>query len=146
MANWINLIKERYLSADKMNAIYNNFIFINEKLAEKGYIISDVNDNSVTYSISPDLILDKMNAVESNIQAIEDSVDWINPYYKLFEWAHNTNEKKTEVDRWIMYLNFVYNVLSGNIKSSQFLIDINDNYIVDKYGNYILVYAEGKNG
>ena len=140
MANWINLIKERYLSVDKMNAIYNDFLFINEALENKGYSIFEINDNSVTYGINPNLILDKMNAVEDNIQLIESTVDWINPYYSVYKWAHNTFDKKSEVDRWIMYLNFVYEVLSGNIPPLQYLTDINGYYITDIEGNYILVY------
>lgn len=146
MADWIELFKERYLSVDKMNAIYNDFQVINELLAEKGYIIYDLTDNTVTYGISPALILDKMNAVESNIQSVENAIDWINPYYSLFEWAHDTYEKKPEVDRWIMYLNFVYGVLTGTLKAAQYLIDSKGNYIIDKTGNYILVYKEDENG
>lgn len=142
MASWYELAKERYLSADKMNGTYQNFQYINEKLSEKGYEIIEVSDNSVTYSISPDLILDKMNAVESNIQAFENTVDWINPYYKVFEWAHNTYDKKSEVDRWIMYLNFAYGVLSGTLKGGQYLEDVTGKKILDKDGYYILVYKE----
>ena len=145
MADWIELIKERYLSADKMNAIYNDFEYLNKKLTENGYTISEITDSSVTYGISPALILEKMNAVESNIQNIENVVDWVNPYYTVYQWVHNTFDKKSEVDRWIMYLNFVYGILSGNIRPSQYLIDIDGNYIIDKYGNYILVYKELNN-
>lgn len=146
MASWIELIKERYLSVNKMNAIYNNFLFISEKFAEMGYVPSVTNDNSVIYNISPADVLDKMNAVESNIQAIDKATDWINPYYKSFEWTHRTDNKKAEVDRWIMYLNYTYEVLSDSVKALQYLIDQDGNYITDKYGNYILVYKEANNG
>lgn len=146
MASWIELIKERYLSVEKMNAIYNNFLFVSEKLSEMGYALSVTNDNSVTYNISPADILDKMNAVESNIQAIDAATDWINPYYKSFEWTHRTDNKKAEVDRWIMYLNYTYGVLTDPIKALQYLVDQDGNYITDKNGNYILVYKEENNG
>ena len=146
MVGWIELIKERYLSVDKMNAVYNDFLYISEKLSEKGYSVSEITDSSVTYNISPKDIIEKMNAVEANIQAVNDATDWINPYYSLFEWLHKTNNKKTQVDRWIMYLNFAYDVLSGKLKGTQYLIDINGNYITDKRGNYILVYKEESYG
>lgn len=142
MANWIELETERYLSADKMTAIYNNFLYLNEQLKAKGYTIYDITDNSVTYGISPEKIINKMSAVESNIQAIENAADWINPYYKIYEWVNNATDKKTEVDRWIMYINFAYKALSGTINKSSYLIDIDGNYITEKSGNYILVYKE----
>lgn len=146
MAKWIELIQERYLSVDKMNAIYNDFKFINDLLFEKGYTIYELTDNTVTYGISPALIVEKMNSVEKNIQSIENSTDWINPYYSLFKWAHDTYQKKSEVNRWITYLNFTYGVLNGTLKAAQFLIDSSGSYIVDKTGNYILVYKENENG
>ena len=146
MDNWIELTKERYLSVDKMNDIYKNFLFINKKLVEMGYTPSETIDNRVKYNISPANILDKMNAVEKNIQAIDAATDWINPYYKSFEWTHRTENKKAEVDRWIMYLNYTYKVLTNTIKALKWLVDQDGNYITDKNGNYILVYKEETNG
>lgn len=142
MGNWINLFSERYLSADKMNAIYNNFQIINELLSQNGYAIFELTDNTVTYGINPSLILEKMNSVETNIQNVENSIDWITPYYKIFDWVHETRNKKNQVDRWINYLNFVYKVLTGAIKGSQYLVDKYNKKIVDQNGFYILVYKE----
>ena len=145
MADWIELFEEQYLSVDKMNAIYNDFHYLNEQLAKKGYAVYEISDNSVTYSIHPSLILDKMNTVERNIQKLEQAADWLNPYYSVFEWAHSTVNKKAEVDRWIKYLNFTYAVLNGDLRPSQYLIDKHGYYITDIYGNYILIYREAEN-
>lgn len=142
MAEWIELVNSKYLNVDTMNAVYNDFIYINELLSEKGYTVYEITDNSVTYSISPADILSKMNGVESNIQTLENTVDWVNPYFKVFEWVKNTVNKKSEVNRWLLYLNFVHKVLTGEERAMCYLIDKNGNYIIDKFGAYILVYKE----
>ena len=142
MADWIELVQSDFLTVTQMNDIYNNFLFLNQELAKKGYAVINVKDNSVEYTISPAHILEKMNNVEDNIQEIQKVVDWYNPYYSVFKWLKNTTNKKEEVDRWINYLNFTYEALSGGISNSTYLVDINGNYIVDRNRNYILVYTE----
>ena len=145
MAKWIELINSKYLNVDTMNAIYNDFMYINEALSEKGYSVYEIEDNTVMYTISPANILVKMNSVESNIQKIENTTDWVNPYFKVFEWVKNTVNKKAEVNRWILYLNFVYKVLEGEEREMVYLVDMHGNYIIDKFGANILVYKELKN-
>lgn len=142
MENWIELTSEQFLSADKMNAIYNDFIYLKNQLEEKGYNVFEVTDNTVTYIIHPTFILSKMEKVETNIQNLDAVIDWVNPYYSIYKWAKHSINKKSQVDRWIMYLNFVYDVLSGNVPPSAYLVDKDNNRIVDEYNNYILVYKE----
>ena len=138
MADWITLNVGNFLTVDKMNAFNNNFDviknFFNQDL--------DFKDVSVTYNIDIGLILEKMNSVEDNIQNIENNVDWINPFFKDFEWVKNTLNKKQNIQRWASYLQYTYDVLTQKTKALQYLIDENGDYILDKYGNYILVLKE----
>lgn len=146
MADRINSIKECYLSVEKMNAIHSLFQDIQDLFSNCGYELTQIplNTVKVTYDINIEQILNVLNDTESNIQIIEKTSDWINPYYAEFEWTKNTPDKKKHVDRWIYYLSHTYNVLNKTTYGSQYLIDENGNYITDKYGNYILVYKEWK--
>ncbi len=142
MANWIEIVPERYLSAEKMNAINNNIRYIKQKLQELEYpsfMLPVFHDVAYTEVSS---ILFTMNRTEEVLRTLDENVDWLNPNNADFEWEYITHNKKKEVDRWINYLNFAYGVLNGSIGGPQYLIDSNGNYIVDKNGNYILVYKE----
>lgn len=67
---YIALQRSNYLSVDQMNAIYNNFLYLKEKIENQGLSVGEIADNTVSYDISPAVILEKFNFVEQNIQTI----------------------------------------------------------------------------
>ena len=124
-----------------MNAVYNNMQFINSLLPN---ILLDsvvLLDSSVSYNISPADILSKMNAVETNIQAIHTQLKrmngWTENYYSEFVWQKNTTNKKKEVDRWIDWLNDVFFMLKDTIVLQVLLTDENNEVITDQSGEEI---------
>lgn len=139
---WIELTKSDFLSVSVMNNIYNNFYWLKEKIeSENGGVVVSVLDSSVSFDIFLDKIMDKMNAVESNMKSINDNANFINPYYSDgFVWEIKTREKKKQVDRWIDCLNYWHDVFSGTVQGFQYLVDANGSEIVDKNGNNIVVY------
>lgn len=141
---FITVEKGRYLTAPTMTDIYNNFNYLCELLENNGYPVGviEILDNSADYATSPADILGKMNAVESNIQAIHKIIDWYDEYFKEFEWEAYTENKKKEVERWINWLNDVYLTLSGEQPKLLPLADIDGDLIKDVNGNQIYVYLE----
>lgn len=67
---FIELKKGAYLSVEQMNAIYNNFQYLKEKLQNAGFSVGYLIDCSVDYNIAPVDILPQFNAVEINIQML----------------------------------------------------------------------------
>ena len=71
---FIEIKKGAYLSAQQMNDIYNNFLFLKEMFKKNGFDVGEIVDNSVTKDIDPINIMSKFNAVETNIQTIHKTV------------------------------------------------------------------------
>lgn len=134
---FINISKGEYLSADAMTNIYNNFLVIIDRLTAVGYDTSAIvlQDNSVSYDISITEILDKMNAVETNITNIHSLISWDKEYYAPFVWEPNTKGRKAQVYRWIDWQNYVFSVAN----TTYILSDVNGNIITDINGNSITV-------
>ena len=112
--------KERYLTVDKMAEIYSAFENLNIMLEDIKLPRVELENNTVTYVISPADILNKMNMVEKNITALHYRVEgkiigWKDKYYKSFTWISRTCEKKSEVWRWIDWINSFHTMLS-NVK------------------------------
>ena len=112
------LKKERYLSVDKMQEIYNAFNQLNQLLTDKGFPAVSLVDNTFSYNLSPAKIIDKMNAVEQNITAMHNITNgriegWQDKYYKKFKWTSETYNIKSEVYRWIDWINSFYKMLTS---------------------------------
>lgn len=130
MADWITLSNENFLTVDKMNAIYNNFLYLHEYLSLFGLEV-DIIDNSVEYDTSIVSLLAKFNAVESNIQAVHTVLNIVfgvtEKNYKIHLWTKYAQNLKLEVWRWINWLNEV-NRYQIQIET---LYDINGEPITD---------------
>ena len=77
-----------------------------------------------------------MNAVEKNITVLHYRVEkkingWKDKYYKSFTWTARTYDKKSEVYRWIDWINNFYTMLCN----------VEVEYIPIYYGNGSAVYA-----
>lgn len=133
--------KGTHLSVDQMNAIYNNFQYIKEKLETAGFAVGTLLDNSVTYTIAPIDILDKFNNVERNIQTIHSVISGLlghdEKFYKKFTWTPTTPNRKAEVWRWIDWL---YNVKNINVFYGA-LCDIDNKIITDKNNQRIMILS-----
>lgn len=138
---FVTIEKGNYLSAPQMTDIYNDFLYIVQVLSDNGYSADTISiqDNSVSYDISPADILQKMKNVELNIQALHSIFDWYDEFYEEFLWNNYTTTRKKQVDRWIDWLNSAYAVISKQKERPQLLIDINGENITDITGNQILV-------
>lgn len=145
MAEWIDLTERGYLSVELMNSIYNDFIYIYERLITAGHSVPEILDIQVTYSISPANILNKFNLVEQNIDNLHEMANYPDAYYiSSFRWSKNTDMKKylySGVKRWINWLTDAKKHYDGDFET-MYLTDKNGNQISDKNGNKILVYKE----
>lgn len=108
---------ERYLTVEKMQEIYDAFNTLNSLLESLHISTPGLNDNTVAYNTSPAAIISKFNAVEQNIQAIEHIAEskisgYKNEFYKEFEWSSAVRDIKTEVRRWVDWINTAYSVLN----------------------------------
>ena len=141
---FIDIKKGTHLSVEQMNAIYNNFQYLKEKLETEGFADGEIVDNTVDYSISPADILDKFKAVESNIQTIHatllDIFEIDEKYYKFFEWTATTGNRKAEVWRWIDWLYEAKKLAS----KYELLFDVNGEQVFDVNGERILVLQESE--
>lgn len=138
---YINLQRSNYLTVSQMNAIYNNFLVIKSKFENCGFTVGEMKNNGVSYDISPAEILEKFNFAEQNIQAIHkvlhDNYCDDGKYYKQFEWKPYTVDRKSEVWRWLDWLDFVnlIDIISENLN------DVNGDPITDINGEAIKVYV-----
>lgn len=109
MASWVNISLGQYLTVDIMNAIYNNFVYLSEKMAADGIQVPDLENNTVSYEISPADILAKFNAVEHNIDILHTLVEYSDEYYETaFVWTEDMylpEYLRNGVSRWINWLN-----------------------------------------
>lgn len=145
MAEWINIDLGRYLTVPIINGIYNDFLYISEKMTEAGFELPDLEDNRVTYSISQTEILDIFNSIESNINTLHKFVNYRDTYYSApFEWSVNTDMGKylqSGVKRWVNWLNDAKRHYDGEYETVC-LTDIHGRNITDINGNQILVFKE----
>ena len=141
---FINIKKGTHLSAEQMNAIYNNFQYLKEKLETAGFVVGELVDCSVTYNIHPINILQKFNAVESNIQTIHtallDIFESDENFYKVFEWTATTGNRNAEVWRWIDWL---YEA-KKHACTYELLYDVNNEQVFDVNEERILVLQESE--
>ena len=140
MAEWIELEKKRYLTADDMGIINNNFSYLKDYLSLFNIPMSNVLDVAIPQGISPLDIQEKFNAVEQNIQTFEkifnDRLKVKNKYFKKYTWGKYLFNVKKEVYRWIDWLNEArkYKITYQN------LTDINGEEITDINGNPLEVF------
>lgn len=137
---YIALQRSNYLSVDQMNAIYNNFLYLKEKIENQGLSVGEIEDNTVSYDISPAVILEKFNLVEQNIQTIHKALrngydDSLN--YKEFVWQPYTVDRKSEVVRWFEWFEDMKKIEI----ISETLTDINGEPITDINGEEIKTYV-----
>lgn len=135
------LEKSPFLSADQMNAIYNNFLYLKEKLNAEGFTVNVIGDNSVTYDIHPKEILQKFKIVESNIEEIKAALGaFFTKHEEHFEWGPYTIGRRERVWYWIDLLN------QANEYASKYsaLFDINNDPIYDINGEQIIVLQKGE--
>lgn len=141
---FIDIKKGTRLSVEQMNAIYNNFQYLKEKLETSGFVVGELIDNSVDYSISPADILEKFNAVESNIQTIHTTLIDVfgadEKFYKEFTWSPTTSNRKAEVWRWIDWL---YEA-KKRACMYEILFDVNGEQVFDVNDERILVLQESE--
>lgn len=116
VAGWIELKKERYLTADNMSALNNNFIYLRDYYLAYGVPVGELCDITVTYNISPADIQQKFNDVERNIQTIQNAISEYlnveNQYFKIHTWNKRPIHLKAEVYRWIDWLNETKNIIT----------------------------------
>lgn len=141
---FVNIKKGVHLSVEQMNAIYNNFQYLKEKLENAGFTVGELADNSVSYSIAPIDILDKFKNVERNIQTIHTVLVDIfgddEKFYKEFTWTPTTPNRKVEVWRWIDWL------YEAKKRASKYelLFDVNGEQVFDVNNERILVLQESE--
>lgn len=144
MAEWVNLNYGRYLSVEIMNAIYNDFLYISEKLKNRSITPPAVINNSVNYNTNPADILNKFNAVEKNITAFHKLADYPDKYYHYaYIWSSDVHFEDLQrgVKRWIDWLNDAKRHYDGEYATA-YLTDKNGKKIIDKNNKQILVYKE----
>lgn len=138
---FINVQKDIYLTVDQMNNIYNNFQYLKDSLEQFGLKVGNLVDNSVTYQTSPADFLDKFNNVEKNIQTFHKTLKNLlgkdEKFYKDFVWTAKTINRKSEVWRWIDWMNNVKNIKVFY----ENLYDAENNVIIDKYGEPIMILS-----
>lgn len=123
-----------------MNAIYNNFLYLKEKFENHNFSVGEIADNSVSFIISPDKILEKFNLVEKNIQTVHQTAlryNYDGKYYKKFVWKPYTRDRKSEVLRWINW----FDEMNKLQIISETLTDINGKPITDINGEEIKTYV-----
>ncbi len=136
---WVNIADSDFLSVAMMDDIYTNMAEINTALLRFGLSTIELEDNRVYYSISPLEILDQMNAVERNMQALHDALFYIlggqDKYFSVFIWRNNTKNRKARVEQWLDWLNDAFN--SVNHLRVETLLDISGSPIADINGEPI---------
>ncbi len=145
MAEWTNLTVDRYLTVTVMNNIYNNFLYLSEKLATAGNTPPSLSDCRVSYSTSPEDVIGKFNSVEENIDKFHETANYNDIYYiNRFRWETDTDMElylRNGVKRWLDWLNSAKKHIDGEYETA-FLTDINGKQITDKNKNKILVFKE----
>ena len=148
---FLSISKSTNLSVEQMNDIYNNFQYLKQRLEDEGFTVGELVDSSVTYSISPANILNKFNNVEQNIRTINSTLiniygelgdTFYQKFYKEFTWQPTTQDRKTEVWRWVDWLNEA-KILANKY---ELLRDINNEQIFDVNNERILILQEVNNG
>lgn len=141
---FVDIKKGTYLSVEQMNAIYKDFQYLKKKLENVGFSVGELIDNSVDYNISPSDILQKFNAVESNIQTIHLALlniyDTDEKNYKQFIWHATTGNRRNEIYRWIDWLYEAKQLAS----KYELLFDINGEEVFDVNDEKILVLQESE--
>lgn len=147
MANsrtWVNLDKApQYFTVNFGNQINENLQFVAEELNTSGYTVS-IPEITFNYDTPITDIKGLFNSVESNITAIHNIVNWIDEHYEAFEWVKKTIGKRSEVQRWLDWLNGIKAILDG-ANRWLYLVDENGNYITDEKGYFIIVYSQQSN-
>ena len=139
--SWIEFqTAPQYFTVEFGNSVNNNLLYIAEILTESGYVI-EIPEIVFDYSTDITEIRGLFNSIESNIAAIHNVVNWIDDYYKEFEWLRKTIRKRLEIQRWIDWLNGIKAVLDG-AERWLYLIDEDGNYITDDRGYCIIVYNQ----
>jgi hypothetical protein len=124
-----------------MNAIYNNFLYLKEKLNSEGFNVYAIGDNSVDYNIHPKDILQKFKIVESNIEEIRTALSaFSTKHEERFEWLPHTTGRRERVWYWIDLITQSYEYAN----KYSVLFDINNEKIYDINGNEIIVLQEGE--
>ena len=109
---WTELTKGNYLTAEQMTDIYNNFLYLKEKLEQLGYTVENLDDCSATKNINPSLIKGKFQSVEKNMQIIHNTArEWDFVYPGYYVWEKYNIDLKEKVWRWFDYLNEFYEEL-----------------------------------
>ena len=139
---YIKLNKSAFLSADQMNAIYNNFLYLKEKLNNEGFTTYGMRDNSVSYDTHPKDILERFKAVEANIEEIRTAlgVFFAGKHEEYFEWQPITTGRRERVWYWIDLITQAHKYAN----KYTVLFDINNERIYDINGNEIVVQQEGE--
>lgn len=145
MAEWVNITVGRYLTVEIMNSIYENFLYISNKMSAAGHAIPTLSDCRVTYAISQADILGKFNSVEENINKFHELANYPDIYYaSTFKWNTDTDMGEylqSGIKRWINWLNDAKKHCDCEFESL-YLTDKNGKNITDKNGNQILVFKE----
>lgn len=136
---FIDIKKTPYLSVEQMNAIYNNFLYLNEVLVQSGFDDFGITDNSVDYTAKPIDIINAFNTVEKNILSVHNSLIRIfkenEKFFKYFSWTPTTTERKTEVWRWIDWLYEAKKL----VNIYEVLFDVDGTEIIDVNNEKVLV-------
>lgn len=135
MATWTELDKINYLTAEQMNDIYNNFLYIKIVLTALGYSV-EVKDCTVTQNINPKLIQAKFQNVEDNIKAVNNIITWQN-YHEYYVWEAYNPHMKDQVYSWFDWFDNIKYIIDLMEAGYTPLTDINDEIITDIYDEVI---------
>ena len=141
---FVNVKKDIYLSAQQSKDIYNNFLYLKEKLENSGFSVGEILDSSFDETISIENGLRKFNNVEDNIMAIHsvlfDIFKTNEKYYKTKVWKPTTPNREAEVWRWIDWLYEAKRLVA----KYEVLTDVNGEQVFDVNGERILVLQESE--
>ncbi len=152
--------KDRFLTVGKMDEISDTFATLDMMLINtlglpsglpEGMTDDSPYNNRVNYNTSPVDIIEKMNAVEKNIQAFHHATfgkieNWSDPYYKMFEWSDKSANIQSEVYRWYDWINSFYTMLLNSTVKELPIYTVNDEPLYTADGKQLyckkIIYEE----
>lgn len=132
-----------HLNYDVPQNVYQNLIYIHHAINEvtDGTIISaDPMDFGNGYGIPISQIADILNAVEANIGKLHERLDWYNPYCEeTVGYGGKKLPSASDIEQWINFCKLCRSVINKEIQKPKLLLDAEDNILIDKNGEIILL-------
>lgn len=142
----INILKSGdFWDYNLPNNIYNNLIYIRDRLVTKGYSVQEFTpiDFSLGYATNIKDIKAKLNAIENNINILNASLtDFIEYYYGSAVNYGRFAPKLAELNRWINICNNLRSIAYGE-KQKTVYINKSGNILCLSNGDKLLIQRGG---